>query len=124
MRAEYNLLVGNYFCPITVIDETTDRIKIEDESLAPTEGGIFIKVNSCNSIQYRVLPVTRVGQLTSSTFLNVYLFLREREREREREISSGGGAEREGDTELKQAPGSELPAQSPTRGSNSQTVRP
>ena len=36
---------------------------------------------------------------------------------------SGVGAEREGDTDLKQAPGSELPAQSPTQGSDSQTVR-
>ena len=38
----------------------------------------------------------------------------------------GGGAEREGDTEsqnLKQAPGSELSAQSPTGVSNSRTVR-
>ena len=32
---------------------------------------------------------------------------------------SGGGAEREGDTESEAAPGSELSAQSPTRGSNS-----
>ena len=30
---------------------------------------------------------------------NVYLLLRERERERERESVSGGGEEREGDTE-------------------------
>ena len=37
---------------------------------------------------------------------------RERERERERETQN-----------LKQAPGSELSAQSPTWGSNSQTVR-
>ena len=57
---------------------------------------------------------------------NIYLFLRdrdgvlvgkgqreiEREREREREIQNP-----------KQAPGSELSAQSPTWGSNSQTVR-
>ena len=37
---------------------------------------------------------------------------------------SGGGAERERETQnLKQAPGSELSAQSPTWGSNSQTAR-
>ena len=36
---------------------------------------------------------------------------------------SGEGAEREGDTESETAPGSELSAQSPTRGSNSQTAR-
>ena len=34
-----------------------------------------------------------------------------------------GGAERGGDTESKQALGSELSAQSPMRGSNSQTMR-
>ena len=36
---------------------------------------------------------------------------------------SGGGAEREGVTESEAAPGSELSAQSPTWGSNSQTMR-
>ena len=57
---------------------------------------------------------------------NVYLFLRERESER----VSGGGAEREREKDrqtdrqnLKQAPGSELSAQSPTQGSNPQMVR-
>ena len=40
------------------------------------------------------------------------------------ESVSGGGAERERETQnLKQTPGSELSAQSLTRGSNSQTVR-
>ena len=55
------------------------------------------------------------------TFLcfNVYLF----SRERERQSASWVGAEREGDTESKQAPGSVLSAQSPTEGSNSQTPR-
>ena len=48
--------------------------------------------------------------------LNVDLFLREEERQ----SVSWGGAERGGNT--KQAPGSELSVQSPTRGSNSQTV--
>ena len=53
-------------------------------------------------------------------FLRFYLFiLRERERERER----GGGAERVRDKNLKQAPGSELSAQSHIWGSNSQTMR-
>ena len=41
-------------------------------------------------------------------FFNVYLFLRERQ------SISGGGAEREGDTDLKQDPGSELSGQSLT----------
>ena len=50
----------------------------------------------------------------------VYLSLRERERQ----TMSRGGAERERETQNpKQAPGSELSAQSPTRGSNSQTAR-
>ena len=49
---------------------------------------------------------------------NVYLFLRETETEHE----WGRGGERE-TKNLKQAPGSELSAQSLTRGSNSQTVR-
>ena len=39
---------------------------------------------------------------------------------RERQSMNGGGSEREGDTQnRKQAPGSELSARSPTRGSNS-----
>ena len=47
-----------------------------------------------------------------------------RERERERERAHIGEGQRERETQnLKQAPGSELPAQSPTRGSNSRTVR-
>ena len=47
-----------------------------------------------------------------------------RERERERQSVSGGGAEREREMQNpKQAPGAELSAQSPTRGSNSKTVR-
>ena len=43
--------------------------------------------------------------------------------DRERQRMNGGGAEREGHTDRKQAPGSEPSAQSPTWGSNSQTVR-
>ena len=50
-------------------------------------------------------------------FLNTYLFLRERQ------SVSGGGAEREGDTDLPQASGSELSAQSLMQGLNSETVR-
>ena len=51
-------------------------------------------------------------------FFNVYLFLRETETEREQ----GRGRERETQN-LKQALGSELSAQSPAQGLNSQTVR-
>ena len=48
------------------------------------------------------------------------MFMFERERERE----NRGGAERERETQnLKQAPASELSAQSPTWGSNSQSTR-
>ena len=55
-------------------------------------------------------------------FLNVYLFLRERQTDRQN--MSREGTEREGETQnLKQVPGFELSAQSPTWGSNSQTVR-
>ena len=51
-------------------------------------------------------------------FFSVYLFLRERDTEHEQ------GRSRERQTQnLKQAPGSELSAQSPMRGSNSQTAR-
>ena len=42
---------------------------------------------------------------------------------RERQSASRGGAERGGDTELKQAPGSEMLAQSPAWGLNPQTTR-
>ena len=49
---------------------------------------------------------------------NAYVFLRDRERQ----STSGGGAERERETQnLKQS--SEPSAQSPTQGSNPQTVR-
>ena len=54
----------------------------------------------------------------------MFIFERERERESGRQSTSGGGAEREGGRHnLKQAPGSEPSAQSPTWGSNSQTAR-
>ena len=46
------------------------------------------------------------------------MFIFERERERERENTWGRGRERETQNP-KQAPGSELSVQSPTRGSNS-----
>ena len=53
-----------------------------------------------------------------------FTFIFEREREREGERGRGGGAERERETQNpKQAPGSELSAQSPTWGSNSQVMR-
>ena len=64
-------------------------------------------------------------------FLNVYLFLREREGERERKregegekksVSRGGAEERETQN-LKQAPGSELSAQSQMWSSNSRAMR-
>ena len=58
-------------------------------------------------------------QTFKKIFFNVYLFLRDTETECER-----GEGQRERETQnLKQAPGSELSAQSPTRGLNSQTVR-
>ena len=58
--------------------------------------------------------------LIKKIFFNVYLFLRQRETGHE----GGGGSERERETQnLEQAPGSELSARSPTRGSNSQTAR-
>ena len=59
------------------------------------------------------------------TYVSFFLmFIFERERERESVRVSRGGAEREKETEnQKQALGSELSAQSPTRGSNSQTAR-
>ena len=72
---------------------------------------------------YRLL--TRDPFYFFSIFL-MFIFARERERERERERASmsGGGAERARETQNpKQAPSSELSAQSPTQGSNSQTAR-
>ena len=64
-----------------------------------------------NYINFFVLEKRRI-------FLNVYLFLGERETE----LEHGQGRERRRQN-LKQAPGPELSAQSPTWGSNSQTVR-
>ena len=58
----------------------------------------------------------RIGlYIQFSIFLCLFIFQRERE--------SKEGSEREGDTESKQAPGSELLEQGLTLGSNSQTVR-
>ena len=51
-------------------------------------------------------------------FGNVYLFLRETDR-----VQVGEGQREEETQNLKQTPGSELSARSPTQGSNSQTVR-
>ena len=59
-------------------------------------------------------------------FFNVYLPFVEREREhaRERDRAQAGEGQREGEIQNpKQAPDSELSAQSPMRGSKSQTVR-
>ena len=54
----------------------------------------------------------------------IYFGERDRETETERQRVSRIGAERARETQnLKQAPGSELTAQSPTRGSNSRTAR-
>ena len=53
-------------------------------------------------------------------FLMFIIF--ERERERDREQAGEGQRERKAQNR-KQAPGSELPAQSPTWGLNSQTAR-
>ena len=65
------------------------------------------------------------GEGKTDSFLKIFLmfyFIFERERQ----SMSGGGTERERDMHTqnpKQAPGSELSAQSPTRGSNSQNAR-
>ena len=61
----------------------------------------------------------REGPIFSSISFSIYFFLREREKERERETEreQGRGTER-GRQNPKQAPGSELSAQSPTPGSN------
>ena len=59
-------------------------------------------------------------------FLVPFIFERERERERENEneCQRGRGRDRGRETQnLKQAPGSERSAQSPTRSSNSRAVR-
>ena len=55
----------------------------------------------------------RRGSYLKKKKINVYFF--------QRQSGSGGEAEREGDTESEA--GSKMSAQSPTRGSNSQTMR-
>ena len=63
-------------------------------------------------------PLFFIFLLKKNFFLTFILFLRQRETEHER------GRVRKRETQnLKQAPGSERSAQSPTRGSNSQTAR-
>ena len=66
----------------------------------------------------KFLGQSQVIQGFFKIFFNVYLFLRQRETEHE------WGRVRERETQNpKQAPGSELLAQSPTQGSNSRTTR-
>ena len=65
----------------------------------------------CFSTSNSILPLKK-------NFFNVYLFLR-----RERQSMSRGGERKRETWNLKQAPGSKLSAQSPTRGSNLQTAR-
>ena len=61
-----------------------------------------------------------LGPHEDTFFFNVYLLLRE-----ERDRARAGDRQREGETQnLKQAPGSELSAQSQTQDSNSQMARP
>ena len=64
-----------------------------------------------------VFPQTLFIYLLKKNFFNIYLFLRQRE-----SMNKEGQRKRETQN-LKQAPGSELSAQSPTRGSNPRTTR-
>ena len=78
-----------------------------------TDGGADGRPPACSQGEVFNLPVSFFCLI----FFNV-LFIFETEREHER------GRVRERETQnLKQAPGCELSAQRPTRGSNSQTVR-
>ena len=79
-----------------------------------------------NPTNCEIMPWAEVGRLTNWAtqvplyvyIFNVYLFLRDRDR------MWVGEGQRDRETQnLKQAPGSELSAQSPTRGSNWRTVR-
>ena len=75
--------------------------------------GLSANMDLCFWVYWRVLFFFLI-------FLNVFLFIFETERNR----AWAGEGQRERETQnLKQAPGSELSAQSLTRGSNSQTVR-
>ena len=70
-----------------------------------------------------IMTWAEVGRPTNGTTQTPQPFLIS-ERQRERQNVREGGTERERETRnRKQAPGSELSAQSPTRGSNSRTVR-
>ena len=74
----------------------------------------------CKVVEFNENMVVIKTQLVVRTFIffYVYLFLRERDRAQE------GEGQRERETQnLKQAPGSELSAQSPMQGLNSQAVR-
>ena len=66
----------------------------------------------------RKFCVPKLAKILTLKNLKIFLFIFETETEHEQ----GRGRERETQTP-KQAPGSELSAQSPTWGSNSQTVR-
>ena len=58
----------------------------------------------------------KISEIISSLIFSMFIF------ERERESAQAGEGQRERETQnLKQSPGSELSAQSPTRGLNSRT---
>ena len=72
---------------------------------------------------HEIMTWAKVGHSTNwATQAPQCLFIFERERERDRACAGEGQRERETQNQ-KQALGSELSAQSPTRGSNSQAVR-
>ena len=75
-----------------------------------------------SSMQYvKISPKWDTEVFLFKKIFNVYLLLRERERQRQKHEQGGRG--RKEIQNLKQALGSELSAQSPMQGSNSQTMR-
>ena len=88
------MCVGPYYVPSTIILSESLKGRIEST----------LTDLSCFQQKEPFVP-----------FFLIFIF----ERERKRQSASGGGTERERETQnRKQAPGSELSAQSPTWGSN------
>ena len=75
------------------------------------------------SILLRIFASMFIRDIGLQYFLKKNVYFWQRERETDRQSMSRRGAERQGDTESEQAPGSELSAQNLTWGSNSRTVK-
>ena len=117
-RANHLRILREILAKYKVSDAWIKRAHLTENMKDPQEFWKSWRVGKGNLLSFTSLNPYKSYELKvrSQTFNFFNVFLRERERE------SRGGAER-GRQNVKQAPGSELSAQSPTRRLNPQTVR-